>query len=119
MPTQEPRHDPIPTDGVREIDVETFATFHASGVSVIDVREPDEYRTAHVPGARLVPLATVPDHMDEVPTDETVYVICAVGGRSRKAAEFYGRHGIDAVNVGGGTVAWIEANHPTAMGMEP
>jgi rhodanese-related sulfurtransferase len=42
-----------------------------------------------------------------------------MGGRSRKAAEFYLGQGVDAVNVAGGTTAWIEAGEPISTGMEP
>lgn len=104
---------------VPQIDVDELARLHAEGAPVIDVREHDEYATAHVPGASLVPLATVPDNLDRVPADDTVYVICAVGGRSLRAAEFYRARGIDAVNVAGGTAAWVEAGHPVSTGMEP
>lgn len=104
---------------VPEIDVSELARLRSDGVPVIDVREPDEYTSAHVPGAVLVPLATVPDNLDQVPTDGTVYVICAKGGRSLKAAEFYRDNGIDAVNVAGGTTAWVDAGNPVSTGMEP
>ncbi len=104
---------------VPEIDIAGLAHLRAGGVPLIDVREPDEYTAAHVPGATLVPLATVPDHLDQVPTDGTVYVICAKGGRSLKAAEFYRAQGIDAVNVAGGTTAWVDAGQPVSTGMEP
>jgi rhodanese-related sulfurtransferase len=104
---------------VPEIDVAELARLRVDGVPVIDVREPDEYTAAHVPGAVLVPLATVPDDLDQVPTDGTVYVICAKGGRSLKAAEFYRDKGIDAVNVAGGTTAWVDAGNPVSTGMEP
>jgi rhodanese-related sulfurtransferase len=104
---------------VPEIDIPALAELHASGPMLIDVREPDEYTEAHVPGATLIPLATVPEHLDQVPRDGTVYVICAVGGRSRRAAEYYRTQGIDAVNVAGGTKAWVEAGQPTSSGLEP
>jgi rhodanese-related sulfurtransferase len=104
---------------VPEIDIGELARLHPSGPVLIDVREPDEYTEAHVPGATLIPLGTVPDHLDEVPTEGTVYVICAVGGRSRRAAEFYRTKGIDAVNVAGGTKAWLEAGQPASTGLEP
>jgi rhodanese-related sulfurtransferase len=61
----------------------------------------------------------VPDNLDGVPRDGAVYVICAKGGRSLKAAEFYRAQGIDAVNVAGGTTAWIETGEPVSTGMEP
>jgi rhodanese-related sulfurtransferase len=104
---------------VPEIDIPELARLHADGAVLIDVREPHEYTEAHVPGAALIPLATVPDQLDQVPSDGTVYVICAVGGRSRRAAEFYRARGIDAVNVAGGTKAWVEAGQPTSTGLEP
>jgi rhodanese-related sulfurtransferase len=104
---------------VPEIDVAELAELRSQGVPLIDVREPDEYEAGHVPGAHLVPLTTVPDRLDEVPSDGPVYVICAKGGRSLRAAEFYRSQGLDAINVAGGTTAWIDAGEPVNTGMEP
>lgn len=104
---------------VPEVDVVEFDRVRAQGAALIDVREPDEYAAAHVPGAVLVPLGTVPERLDDVPADGPVYVICASGGRSRRAAEFYRSQGRDAVNVAGGTKAWIESGHAVSVGMEP
>jgi rhodanese-related sulfurtransferase len=103
---------------VPEIDVAELARVREGGAVLIDVREPDEYTAAHVPGATLVPLATVPDRLDDVPTEGTVYVICAKGARSLRAAEFYRAQGIDAVNVAGGTTAWVDAGQPFSTGLE-
>jgi rhodanese-related sulfurtransferase len=104
---------------VPEIEVAELVRLRADGAPLIDVREPDEYTAAHVPGATLIPLATVPDELAQVPTDGTVYVICAKGSRSMRAAEFYRAQGIEAVNVAGGTIAWVEAGQPVSTGMEP
>jgi len=101
---------------VPEIGVEELERRLASGAMLIDVREPDEYAQVRVPGGILVPLQTVPDRLADVPTDETFYVICAKGGRSREAAEFLITEGRDAVNVTGGTTAWVEADLPTDAG---
>ena len=79
----------------------------------------DRYDDAHVPGVVLIPLPDFADRVDEVPTDGPVYVICAVGGRSRKAAEFLISKGIDATNVAGGTNAWIDAGYATSSGETP
>jgi rhodanese-related sulfurtransferase len=103
---------------VPEIDVAELARLREGGAVLIDVREPDEYTAAHVPGATLVPLATVPDRLADVQTEGTVYVICAKGSRSHRAAEFYRAQGIDAVNVAGGTAAWVDAGHPFSTGPE-
>jgi len=91
-----------------EITVDELAPLHAQGgITIIDVREPDEYAAAHVPGARLVPLATVPDAVDSLPVDERLYVICHSGARSLRAADYLLARGLDAVSVAGGTSAWV------------
>lgn len=107
----------IPAVDIPVVDVSTLSERIEAGAPVFDVREPDEYEEAHVPGVRLVPLAEVPDRVGEFPTDREVYVICRSGGRSAKAAEFLRTRGVDAVNVTGGTMAWIEAGHPVDRGV--
>jgi rhodanese-related sulfurtransferase len=104
---------------VPEIDVDLLEHHRAAGAPLIDVRQPDEYEEAHVPGAKLIPLGDLPDRLDEIPTDAPVYLICRSGGRSRRAAQFLIQGGIDATNVAGGTAAWIEAGKPVATGSEP
>lgn len=104
---------------VSEIDVDTLAERQGSGSVVIDVRMPDEYVEGHVAGARLIPLPEVPDRLAEVPTDQPVLVICRSGGRSLRATEFYVAQGIDAANVAGGTMAWIESGRAVVTGDQP
>lgn len=104
---------------VPEIDIAEAARRHAAGTPVIDVREPDEYVEGHVPGAPLIPLATVPDRVDEIPAGGEVLIICKAGGRSRNAAEFLRTRGLDAINVAGGTTAWVRAGHRVVTGDEP
>ncbi len=96
---------------IPEIDVAELAARRAAGAPLIDVREDDEYREAHVAGAHHIPIGEVVERIGEVPTEGTVYVICARGGRSAKAVEQYRAQGIDAVNVAGGTIGWIDAGH--------
>lgn len=97
---------------IPEIDVAALDAALSDGVLLLDVREPDEWADGHVGGARHLPLSTVPDHVAELPTDATVYVICALGGRSARAVEFLRSNGVDAVNVAGGTNGWIESGRP-------
>jgi molybdenum cofactor guanylyltransferase len=101
---------------VPEIDVEELDERRARGATVIDVREPDEYAEAHIPGAVLVPLATVPDNLAEFPTTGPVYIVCRSGARSRRAAAFLRSSGVDAVNVAGGLRSWLEAGKPHDSG---
>lgn len=103
---------------ISEISVDELATLLDGGATVIDVRMPDEYETAHVPGAVLVPLPELPERLGDIPDETTSYVICKVGGRSMKACEFLVTQGYDVVNVAGGTDAWIDTGRATASGPE-
>lgn len=114
MPTCRPTYDP--GVDIPEIDIETLDEKLADGAPVFDVRQPEEYEEAHVPGVRLVPLDQVPERVGDFPTDDTVYVICKSGGRSAKAVEFLRTQGVQAVNVAGGTLGWIEARKPVETG---
>jgi rhodanese-related sulfurtransferase len=105
--------DPV---AVPEIDVDELAALRDRGVVLIDVRNPDEFERFRVPGARLIPLAEVPERTEEIPEDETVYVICNTGSRSARAVEFLNRQGHDTVNVRGGSRAWLEAGRPVESG---
>jgi molybdopterin-guanine dinucleotide biosynthesis protein A len=104
---------------VSEIDVDTLAERQGPEAVIIDVRMPDEYEEGHVAGARLIPLPEVQDRLAEVPTDRPVLVICKSGGRSLRATEFYVAQGIDATNVAGGTMAWIESGRAVVTGDQP
>jgi len=91
-----------------EISVDELVPLLEQGQPIIDVREPDEYAGGHVPGVRLVPLGTVPDEVDSLPQDRTVYVICHSGARSLRAADYLLSVGVNAVSVAGGTSAWVQ-----------
>lgn len=101
---------------ISEITVDDLADLLVSGAHVIDVRETDEFAEAHVPGAILVPLAAVPDRLDEFPVDATTYVICRSGARSMRACEYAAAQGRDVVNVAGGTMAWLLSGREHATG---
>ncbi|MER8007857.1 rhodanese-like domain-containing protein [Streptomyces sp. NPDC094149] len=100
----------------REATVDELAAAWADGGLVIDVREPDEYAAGHVPGARPMPLRTVPARCGELPAGRPVFVICASGNRSKSAADWITARGIDAYSVAGGTGAWARAGRPIAVG---
>ena len=102
-----------------EVDLETFAQAHASGATVLDVRNPDEYRTAHVPGAVLIPLPELAARQHEIPEGDPLYVICAVGGRSLTATKALVDAGYPALSVAGGTNGWIERGGAVVEGDQP
>ena len=102
-----------------EVDLEAFASAFEGGVTLLDVRNPDEYQAAHVPGAVLIPLPELAARQDEIPSGDPLYVICAVGGRSLRAAKALAAAGYPAVSVAGGTNGWIERGGPTVTGDQP
>ena len=95
------------------VDVETVAAImDRDDVVLIDVREQSEYDEVHIPDITLIPLGTVPDSLDQIPTDKTVIVTCRSGNRSGQATEFLRQQGFDNVhNMEGGIVAWQAAGH--------
>jgi len=104
---------------ISEASVDELESALQSGAPLVDVREPDEYEAGHVPGAILVPLANVPTTLGAFATDATTYVICKSGARSYKACELLSDHGLDVINVEGGTMAWIISGRSTVAGDQP
>ena len=99
---------------VREVSVDELESAISAGATVVDVREDHEFNAGRVPGARSVPMGTVPEHLDEFPAG--VYVICQSGGRSARVCEFLAEHGVEGINVAGGTGAWIRSGRPIDVG---
>ena len=94
---------------IPEVDVHQLDTAIGSGASVFDVREHDEYAAARIPGAVPVPMGSVPDNLREFVIDGPAYIVCATGARSARVVQFLRANGIDAINVSGGTTAWIDS----------
>lgn len=101
---------------MREIEVTELPDLLTEGITLIDVREPPEYAEARAPGAVLIPMGQLPSRIDELPPGGPVYLICRSGNRSGVMAELLETHGFDAVNVVGGTNAWVQAGYPYDSG---
>lgn len=87
----------------------------AEGLDIVDVREPGEWVTGHLPGARLVPLQQFKaDPKTALPRDGVLFV-CASGGRSMTAAKVAEAQGLAKIyNLAGGTRGWATAGLPIA-----
>ncbi len=106
-----------PDGGVRDIDVAALrAGLEAHAYpTVLDVRTPEEYAGGHVPGARNVPVDAVDTLAAELrAAGGEVVLVCASGGRSMHAARSLSAQGVRAVNVLGGTNAWVAAGYEVA-----
>ncbi|MFJ2899395.1 rhodanese-like domain-containing protein [Streptomyces sp. NPDC087218] len=101
-----------------EVDLEAFAAELAAGAFVVDVREPDEYLAGHVPGVHSALLSAFDSVPCALPEGRPVYVICASGNRSLRAAERLAARGVDALSVAGGTKGWARAGRPLVSGAD-
>ena len=90
----------------------TRAKASAGEVTLVDVRDADEYAAGHPAGARNLPLDRVPDAIHELPAGPVTFT-CRTGRRSQKAADIAVLAGrIDITNMTGGLEAWQEAGLP-------
>ncbi|WZX99349.1 rhodanese-like domain-containing protein [Bacillus sp. FSL W7-1360] len=75
---------------------------------LIDVREPREYEGGHILGARNIPMSQLRQRANEVRSDQTVYLYCQSGMRSRQAAKIIKkkRGATDLNHLKGGFRTW-------------
>jgi glyoxylase-like metal-dependent hydrolase (beta-lactamase superfamily II)/rhodanese-related sulfurtransferase len=98
------------------IDVEpVFVSAHGQQMTLVDVRDPGEFtgELGHVPGASLIPLATLVDTAAPWDRDRQIVLVCRSGGRSARAAVELAKRGFRHLyNLRGGMLAWNEARLP-------
>lgn len=76
-------------------------------VFVLDVREPHEYEIAKIPGTKLIPLGSLPQHIHELDATADIVVHCKSGVRSGKAQRLLKDMGFSRVtNLTGGILRW-------------
>ena len=83
---------------------------------LIDVREPNEYAFARIPGAVLKPLGGIYQWAQELDKDQEYVLYCHTGSRSWQATYLLERMGFTKVyNLSGGIDSWsthIDASVP-------
>jgi adenylyltransferase/sulfurtransferase len=85
-------------------------------VYLLDVREPHEFQISRIAGSTLIPLGQLAGRLGEVSegaAGREIIVHCKSGVRSAKAVALLKEHGIDARNLKGGILAWIDRIDPT------
>lgn len=91
----------------------------ANDFVLLDVRNPNEYQIAQIPGAVLVPLPDIEngsgvEKVKELVNGHKLIVHCKMGGRSAKAIGILKeKAGIDGTNVKGGILAWSREVDPS------
>lgn len=86
---------------------------------VLDVREPDEFASGHLPEARSIPVGKLDERIGELAKfkDKPIIVCCASGMRSNKACNELKKQGFGKLyNLAGGIDAWVGAGYPVKKG---
>ena len=84
-------------------------------ITIIDVREPDEFKVSHLPKAIN---ETDPKTID-LPLETTIIVYCSVGLRSAKFAKTLNKRGYAHVfNLRGSIFEWANNSYPLKQGKQ-
>lgn len=86
---------------------------------IVDVREPAEFASGHLPEARNIPVGKLAERIGELEKfkDKPVLLCCASGMRSGKAGGELKKHGFSKIyNLAGGVDAWVGAGYPIKKG---
>ena len=86
----------------------------SSTLHIIDVRTRAEFTSGHIPGAKHIPLHELEARVSEILPykNEEIYLVCAVGGRSKSAQQLITTQGFrQAINISGGTQDWIKQGY--------
>lgn len=98
---------------VAQIDSDTARAWIAQGdTALVDVREADEHARARIPGAHLIPLATLTVEKIAALPGRRVIIHCASGVRSAQAVARLREAGREIVSLSGGLAAWRASGGP-------
>lgn len=79
-----------------------YQLYQKESLSVLDVREVEEFEALHLEGARNFPLSQLADTYEQLDKTQPYYVICKSGIRSARACQVLAEQGYEVVNVQGG-----------------
>lgn len=79
---------------------------------LLDVRQPEEFKAGHIPGAQNISLQTLEQRLAEVPKSQPVVLICRSGNRTKAAAQILAQAGYTQVYDLGGMIQWQAAGLP-------
>jgi rhodanese-related sulfurtransferase len=79
----------------------------AHGAVALDVREPSEFASGHIDGAKHIPLGQLQKRLAEIPDGPAILAYCGHGERASSAASILERAGHSRLlNLAGGMSAW-------------
>jgi len=98
---------------IKEIDAPELArrlSERTDGLNVIDVRQPSEIASGTVPGAKPLPLHTLPLNLHLLDRGKDLVLVCRSGARSAQACHFLQQQGFGNVyNLRGGMMGWAQS----------
>jgi rhodanese-related sulfurtransferase len=102
--------------GSREVGVaDAVQLINRQDAAVVDVREPGEFKSGHIPNARNVPVGQIGERTKELEKlkGKPIVLTCASGNRSTTAAGALRKAGFEnVVSLAGGMGAWTQAGMP-------
>ena len=74
---------------------------------LIDVREPSEIEISKIKESIHIPMAEIPNNIDQINSNKLVIVMCKSGGRSANVCKYLIQNGFqDIYNLNGGIIKW-------------
>jgi len=100
-----------------EISVDDAHKMYEEGAFLLDVRTQEEWNEYHAPGTTLIPLDQLSSRIAEVPTDQTIVVVCRSGNRSQQGRDVLKQAGYEQVtSMAGGLKSWRSQGYPIVSG---
>ena len=99
----------VPVKGLQNLNAEQFRerVGKRSGVLLVDVREPHEYKAGHIPTAINIPLSQLNKRLKEISPKNEVLLYCRSGVRSKQAGRILKKHGYTRLaHLRGGLARW-------------
>nr|WP_193581120.1 rhodanese-like domain-containing protein [Paenibacillus aceris] len=75
-------------------------------VTILDVREQDEWESGHIPGAKHIPLGQIARVLNEIAPKQETIIVCRSGNRSGVACDYLSSMGYNVTNMSGGMSQW-------------
>ncbi|MDV3353559.1 molybdopterin-synthase adenylyltransferase MoeB [Leptolyngbyaceae cyanobacterium CCMR0082] len=105
-------------DEMSVTDLKQLLDSDSSDYVLLDVRDPNEYKIAQIPGSVLIPLSEIEsgagvEKVRGLVNGHKLIAHCKMGGRSAKALSILKDAGIEGTNVTGGILAWSREVDPS------
>lgn len=101
----------------QEISVAQAAAKRQAGAFILDVRQPEEWADAHIPGSTLIPLGELENRINELPQNQEIVVVCRSGNRSAQGRDILKQAGFNQVtSMAGGLNEWKAVGYDTVSG---